>query len=336
MKAHLRILVALYYLFVTPLAVYGIVIILKITKLSNFFLFMLGAFGLLTVLILFFEGRRWIREKDQQIAQRSRDQRALSFYNQLIDVDNLKERSPFTLYLRPFSSTGHVRIPLKSFMLRRGILTEPTFGIYDTQLGKTTLFKRYVTFGDFETELAKLVEIPAPLIALGRVGEQIGAGRIESNDDGWQVKFKLLANKSRVIFLIPSTHEGTKWEIDFILSESEILRKTIFFIPPNDTILGYGVGPHLEIGASPGKIGTFNLNEDALEGLALIYSSINKIKKLEGGGLVQFSTQHRIKLCYALKIKKSLSFHPFTYGSNLHLDFAELQQVIENIIEAKK
>jgi hypothetical protein len=116
---------------------------------------------------------------------------------------------PFTLYLRPFTSTGRVHIPLKSVVLKRGVTAGPAT-VYDPQLGMTSRFKRYVTFGDFETALADFVHSKAPLVALGKPGEQIGAGRIESTDEDRRAKFEQLATHAAAIVLVPSVRPGTR------------------------------------------------------------------------------------------------------------------------------
>ena len=61
---------------------------------------------------------RWIRGGRKLTQQRSRDRRAAAIDEQLADEDH----APFTLYLRPFTSTGRVRIPLKSVVLKRGVV----------------------------------------------------------------------------------------------------------------------------------------------------------------------------------------------------------------------
>jgi len=62
---------------------------------------------------------------------------------------------------------------------------------------------------DFERLLAIAVDSYAPLIALGRPGEQVGAGRILTTEERWQEDFRKLAEAARLILLMPSAHPGT-------------------------------------------------------------------------------------------------------------------------------
>jgi hypothetical protein len=290
--------------------------------------------GLIVIIVVFMVGRSWVREKVQQSDQRLRDQRAVQIYDKLKASKPGQRAPPYSLYLRPFTSTGHARIPLRSDVYKRGVLAGPTPGIWDPELGQTTRYKRYVTFGDFETELAKLVEPQAPLIALGRTGEQIGAGRIESDDKDWRVDFELLAEHAKVIFLVPSPHEGTQWEIKSILNDAKLLSKTVLFVPPNDTVLGRGVGPHLGTGASQGPIAMLDLREDAIKALAKLVPSapIDRIKKDEWGVLLRLTDRHRVGSYYALRMTKSLSLNPSSVGSNLHIDLDDLQREVQDIM----
>ncbi len=294
----------------------------------------LGFWGVLAIIVLFMVVRSWIRKKYHQIAQRDRDQRTAQLYDKLNANNPDEQTETFSFYLRPFKSTGRVRIPLRSKMYKRGVLAGPTHGIYDPEIGRTSRYKRYVTFGDFETELAKIVETESPLVALGRTGEQIGAGRLESNDKDWRKSFKLFAQHARVIFLIPSTHDGTKWEIKRILNDSGLLLKTIFFIPPSDTVLGTDVGPHLEIGAGKGHVGELDLKKDAIKAIKKFLSKkqINKIKKDKLGALLRLTQNQKLDSYHSLRMTKSLSLDPFSVGSNLHLDRDHLEQKVNKII----
>jgi hypothetical protein len=327
------LLVLAYYLLAGPLAAFGIIMMANFSR-SDGWLGLLSFYGLLAVVIVFMLGRSWVRNKDQQIAQRGRDRRAVQIYEQL-SADNADALEvPYSLYLRPFTSTGHVRIPLRSAIYKRGVLAGPTPGIFDRELGRTTLYKRYVTFGDFETELAALVETQAPLIALGRTGEQIGAGRIESDHKDWRTRFELLAAHAMIIFLVPSTHAGTQWEIQRILNDPKFLHKTILFIPPDDTVLGAGVGPHLEIGAGTGPVGVSDLRTDAIKALAtLVHNApIARIEKDEWGVLLRLTNHRRVDSYHALLMTKSPSLNPFTVGSNLHMDRVHLRSAIQEFI----
>ena len=76
------------------------------------------------------------------------------------------------------------------------------------------------------------MEPVAPVIALGKSGEQVGAGRVDVPDDRWQEAFTLMARSAHAIFLLPSERDGTYWEIDFLTCEPALLDRTVFLVPP--------------------------------------------------------------------------------------------------------
>ena len=84
---------------------------------------------------------------------------------------------------------------------------------------------------DFERVLAEAAEKGLPLVALGRPGEQIGAGRIMTSEERWKEDIELLATAALVIFLFPSTRPGTLWETDWLMQHA-MIKKTIFVMPP--------------------------------------------------------------------------------------------------------
>ena len=228
-----------------------------------------------------------------------------------------------------------MRIPLKSFVLKRGVMAGPAT-VYDPELGRTTRFKRYVTFGDFETELADAVESQAQLVALGKPGEQIGAGRIESADDDWQAKFKELATRAVAIFLLPSLQPGTRAEIDAILSTDEWLAGTMFFVPPNDTVLGASAGVHLDVGAAQGPLGARSLRDDAIKALVSLASDVplKDLERDDAGALLCLTPNRRVGFYYALRIEESFSLLS-SAGSNLHLDIDGLKQEIRRFLSKR-
>jgi hypothetical protein len=91
-------------------------------------------------------------------------------------------------------------------------------------------------FLDLETLLAMALDAYAPLIVLGRPGEQVGAGRILTSEDAWQDDFHTLSSKALVIRLLPSTQPGTTWEMQTILKDASLLSKTVFLIPASERV----------------------------------------------------------------------------------------------------
>jgi hypothetical protein len=59
----------------------------------------------------------------------------------------------------------------------------------------------------------------------------IGAARVETTDEDWFNRFRLLAGQARYVFLIPGVSEGTLREIKWI-REQGLLEKTFFLQPP--------------------------------------------------------------------------------------------------------
>ena len=116
----------------------------------------------------------------------------------------------FSLYLRGFATTGKMPTVIEMHPM--------------SQSGGEGLL-------DFEAVLAKTLEPIAPLVALGRPGEQIGAGRVHCDDDQWQENLVLLAGSAQYIFVVPTDSPGTMWEIDFLV-RMKLLQKCFFLMPP--------------------------------------------------------------------------------------------------------
>jgi hypothetical protein len=162
-----------------------------------------GLFGLLLGLCARPLSRRYKRHE-----QRKRDDRAA----ELLTACREGHPRDFSLYLRSFETIG--RMPFEQ-MLPVGV---------SNNMGDDAI-------ADFETSLAEAVENGAPLVALGRPGEQVGAGRILTTEADWQDDLSLLAQKATVVFPAPSTRSGTMWEINWLV-DAPLLYKTIWIQPP--------------------------------------------------------------------------------------------------------
>jgi hypothetical protein len=119
----------------------------------------------------------------------------------------------FYLYLRAFETTGRLHVPL--FLRLRKI----SIGL-----------NRLVT-NDVESYVSSAIRRIAPLVALGRAGEAIGAGRIVTDDDHWKADIRVLMDRAKAILVVPSDRPGTMWEIE-TLKNSDLLHKVIFIMPP--------------------------------------------------------------------------------------------------------
>ncbi|MFD1938502.1 hypothetical protein ACFSKW_44215 [Nonomuraea mangrovi] len=136
----------------------------------------------------------------------------------------------FSLYLRPFATTGH--------------LASNAVGV---QASATEQPGNIQT--DFEAILAAAFPAHLPLIALGRPGTLLptrpegvntwpinrtwdipGTGKVACTEDDWQDKVKLLARQAELIVIVPLAFAGTVWEIRW-LHENRLLDKCVFVMP---------------------------------------------------------------------------------------------------------
>jgi Ankyrin repeats (3 copies)/Ankyrin repeat len=108
----------------------------------------------------------------------------------------------------------------------------PEFGLYLRAFMTTD--KLHLQGIDLETIVAYSIAPSLPLLALGKPGEHIGAGRIRTSDEGWQEEILRLMEAARLILIIPSHRTGTLWEID-TLRTLGYFKKTIFIMPPELT-----------------------------------------------------------------------------------------------------
>lgn len=135
---------------------------------------------------------------------------------------------PFYLYLRAFETTGRLRAPL--FVRLRRLSLAAHRGVTD----------------DIESYVGQAVRSIAPLIALGRPGEAVGAGRIQTADATWQADIDLLIQRAQAVLLVPSERPGTRWEIEKLLREG-LLPKVVFVMPPRSAEGGYDTQARWEV-----------------------------------------------------------------------------------------
>lgn len=115
----------------------------------------------------------------------------------------------FFVYLRSFETTGKLRPPF-------------FFSVAVLQRLQTNELESFLALG---------LEKEGLLLGLGRPGENVGAARIKVADSDWQADIQQLISYAGGILLIPSAHEGTRWEIQH-LKEQNLLSKTVFIMPP--------------------------------------------------------------------------------------------------------
>ena len=221
------------------------------------------------LLLLISNGRGAIYRFEEARAQRERDRLATVLRDCLRTSDLMSSylAPVFYLFLRPFTSTGDVKIVLRSGMIKRASTNITNYNY--SGFGYTTLYRRDVRWGDFETVLAQELARFGPLVALGRPGEQVGTGRILSTEDSWQDDFTVLAAASKNVFVLPSTHPGTGYEIDQLLNSERLPQKTIFFAPPDPAQFSApdSLGPSFALGVQAHVVSGDDLRNDALAAL---------------------------------------------------------------------
>ena len=147
--------------------------------------------------------------------QRRRNRRAGALLNDVLNHKKAGDNTETVLFLRPFSTTGRLTVANPK---RRRLPILPSY------------FARENTL-EFETLLSEALEPGLSLIALGRPGEHIGAGRIIASDSDWKDVFQRLALHTRWIVLIPSDEGETRWEVEWLVSHG-LLNKVVFLMPP--------------------------------------------------------------------------------------------------------
>jgi len=149
---------------------------------------------------------------ENKLDQENKDKLAeKNFYSLKKNEDSI----PFALYLRPFDSTDM-------------LLTQMT------QTGSGPALHI-----DFETLLERALEPNLIFCCLGKPGEMLGAGRIETEENEWYSDFQLLANYTDLILMIPSNHDSTFKEMKY-LTKCKLLHKCIFIMPETiDESLNY-------------------------------------------------------------------------------------------------
>lgn len=158
--------------------------------------------------------------------QRARDLTAQSI------LEGLRRRAAhvpkFTLYLRPFASTDvfdATEIPLMPAFVPRGVGAAGGAFMLPPE--------RF----ELEEQIARAIRPVGPLVALGAPLEHIGAGRILVGDHEWQDAIALLLQAAELIVLLPSSREGTLWEIGKVLT-GDVIARTVVIDPPNGSVSG--------------------------------------------------------------------------------------------------
>jgi hypothetical protein len=163
---------------------------------------------------------RWLHRRQQDRTQSERNSRASELgelLSALRDDQRAEPVPPYVLYLRSFATVGHLPFPLAK---------------EDRTLSDNYLYGS--TF-DLESWLGKVAREGLPswnVYAIGDLGGGVGADKIHASDEEWQRLFALLAARAQALVVCPMDRPGTRWEIDAIIASSDLLRKTVFAMPP--------------------------------------------------------------------------------------------------------
>jgi hypothetical protein len=118
----------------------------------------------------------------------------------------------YYLYLRPFTATNKFRIsPAQRPPIQDSLKPTPTRTL------EALIARALSTHG-------------ISLVALGKPGEAIGAGRVATTDDEWKKLFEKLAISSSGFIVVPSRSSGTLWEVQWLI-EHKLLDNTVFVLP---------------------------------------------------------------------------------------------------------
>jgi hypothetical protein len=163
----------------------------------------------------------------QRYEQRRRDRRAATLVSRLLEMPDSASVPPYVVYLRPFATTGRLAVANPK---PRWLPLLPSYFAHEATL-------------EFETVLSEALQPDLSLVALGRPGEHVGAGRVAVTDDDWKQAFQRLVRRARWIVMIPS-HEGeTGWEVRQLVAQ-EYLGKTVFLMPPTLRPGGVDIAAH--------------------------------------------------------------------------------------------
>jgi hypothetical protein len=272
-----------------------------------------------------------VRRSEQKRAQRWRDSHAREI---AASVAASTSHPPYYLWLRPFTSSGHVRIVLRSAMVKR---VSPNTTTHDYPgFGPTTQLRRDVHWGDLESLFAAMLESRGPLVALGRASDEIGAGRVPTNEASWQATFDILAEASLAILLLPSTHPGTDWEMQRILSEDELLQKSIFVVPHDASWVGTaGLGSTFAPGATGPHSAESTVRDDALHALGNVLApgELDELFGLDDGGLMTLRPGERATVEKLVRFKKEnyLALN-LAYGPATRISYRALRSALHDLV----
>jgi hypothetical protein len=168
---------------------------------------------------------RWLHRRQQDSLQSERNTQAAELTQLALAARDERlagKLPPYVLYLRPFATTG--RLPWRLAWEDRKTIEVFLYG------GKF----------DFESLLGKSLRDGTPPLNVYAIGGSggIGADKLSIGNEEWKALFTILAKWAHALVLCPFDRPGTRWEIDEILKNPELLAKTIFVLPPARRLWG--------------------------------------------------------------------------------------------------
>jgi hypothetical protein len=255
-------------------------------------------------------------ERDRAAQQRFRE---LAVLSRLPAMRSGAE--PFFLYLRPFASTGGVRVLRRVAKRKRArssyFGSDPRFNP-----GPGYQYKLVAVWNDLETLLEAALRAYGPLVALGRPGEQLGAARIPSDEASWKELVEELMRQARLIFLLPSDDAGTAWELSLLRTDRALLRKTVFVVPgSSDEQDWIDAGPRSTGRRSDLRAGPLTYGVEHPTGGARPTSSFDPARRPEperSGELLRRDALEALRRFGAREAARSAEAHPSLVLVTLH------------------
>lgn len=228
------------------------------------------------------EGMTIAAAEDQQLV---RDRASARVYQTVLAAGKEPVEGQIFLYLRPFAITGQFGVgdgkvldaadgtairEWHDAQTRQWSRTEmPMFAIGVGVSEGPSLFEQNA---ELESLIERALRDAGTLLALGRPGEAMGAGRLPTEEGEWRHAVALLMDASTICLVVPSAHLGTLWEIKELVERGH-LRKCCIFMPPTIDERSYS--------------GEWKAAQDALRGLLELpdYSP--------QGGFFRFSSNER-------------------------------------------
>jgi signal peptidase I len=140
--------------------------------------------------------------------RRNRRRRQLALNASLVEA----EPERFVLYLRSFRRSGALFVP--------------------NHLPKLVDRRLMGNFWDVELALSLCLAEKLPLVSMGVRSEGLGSMQLQSDEASWRDTFARLAHQCAAIFLVLDERPSTIWEFETILASSELRRKLIFMMAP--------------------------------------------------------------------------------------------------------